>query len=115
MFDELGDGVTDISGLMDLGQFMSFINQCDGLVANSTGPLHIAAALGKDAYGIYPPMRPIHPGRWAPIGKKAQVFVLDRLCNDCKGDKKPCTCMLAIKPLEIKMAIEKMHNASYAG
>jgi len=115
LFDALGDQITDISGLMDLEQFMSFINQCDGLVANSTGPLHIAAALGKDAYGIYPPMRPIHPGRWAPIGKKTQVFVLDRFCNDCKGDKKPCTCMLAIKPLEIKMAIEKMRNANYAG
>ena len=115
LFDALGDCVTDISGLMDLGQFMSFINQCSGLVANSTGPLHIAAALGKDAYGIYPPMRPIHPGRWAPIGKKAQVFVLNQFCEDCKGDKKPCTCMLAIKPMEIKMAVEKMHNASYAG
>jgi heptosyltransferase III len=105
--ERLGDRVTDITGMMELSQFMSFIKKCDGLVANSTGPLHIAAALGKAAFGIYPPMRPIHPGRWAPIGAKAQFFVLDKFCEDCKGNKKPCACILAIKPAEIKAAIEK--------
>ena len=107
LLERLKDRVTDITGMMDLSQFMSFINHCDGLLANSTGPLHIAAALGKAAFGIYPPMRPIHPGRWAPIGAKAQFFVLDKFCEDCKGNKKPCVCILAIKPSEIKAAIEK--------
>ena len=67
--------VTNITGQMDLASFISFINRADGLVAASTGPLHIAAALGKHAVGIYPPTRPIHPGRWAPLGTHAKVFV----------------------------------------
>src|SRR5580704_4232713 len=39
--------VTDLTGKMNLSQFISFIDHCDGLVANSTGPLHIGAALNK--------------------------------------------------------------------
>lgn len=107
IFDAVSDEVTDITGRMNLDQFIAFITHCDGLVANSTGPLHIAAALGKDALGIYPPMRPIHPGRWAPLGKKAQVFVLDKNCTDCKGNKQPCHCITEVSPLWLKAALDK--------
>jgi ADP-heptose:LPS heptosyltransferase len=40
---------------MNLSQFISVSYACDGLVTDSTGPLQIAAALGKYAYGIFPP------------------------------------------------------------
>lgn len=102
--------VTDITGQMKLEEFISFINQCDGLVANSTGPLHIAAALGKDALGIYPPMRPIHPGRWAPLGPGAKAFALDKNCTDCKGNKAPCACILNVSPVLIKEALDKSNK-----
>ncbi len=99
--------VTDITGKMNLKQFISFISQCDGLVANSTGPLHIASALGKDAFGIYAPLRHVHPGRWAPIGAKAKVFVVNRSCTKCKGSPKECTCIWGISPLLLKAALDK--------
>lgn len=70
-FSALQRPVTDITGQMTLSEFMAFINACDALVANSTGPLHIAAALGKKAIGLYPGIRPMHAGRWAPLGKQA--------------------------------------------
>lgn len=107
LFDAVGKNVTDISGKIDLAQFISFISQCDGIVANSTGPLHIAAALNKHAFGIYAPMRPIHPGRWAPIGDKAQVFVLDKECHDCQHNKNPCHCIKEVPPIWIKKALDK--------
>jgi ADP-heptose:LPS heptosyltransferase len=110
VFDAVGDMVTDITGRMDLDQFIAFIAQCNGLVANSTGPLHIAAALGKDALGIYPPMRPIHPGRWAPLGPKAQVFVLEKDCIDCKGNKQHC--ITEVNPLWLKAALDKAAGVS---
>ncbi|NQT78380.1 MAG: glycosyltransferase family 9 protein [Bacteroidetes bacterium] len=94
----------DLSGSMSLGQLMSFIQSCDGLVAASTGPLHLAAALGITAAGIYPPIRPMHPGRWAPIGKKAKYIVKEKSCNDCrKGGS--CHCMQDISPEEVRQAI----------
>jgi ADP-heptose:LPS heptosyltransferase len=105
LFDAVGKRVTDITGLMNLDVFIAFIAQCQGLVANSTGPLHIAAALGKDAYGIYPPMRPIHPGRWAPLGPKTTVFVRDKVCSDCRQPGVPCKCILEITAVQLKEAI----------
>ena len=61
------ENVKDLTGKFSLSQLISFINSADAIIAGSTGPLHIAAALDKCAIGLYPPMRPIHPGRWAPI------------------------------------------------
>lgn len=79
VFEEVGDFVTDICGTMGLAQFISFINNADGLIANSTGPLHIAAALKKYAIGIYPNVRPMHPGRWQPLGPHAHFVSIDSL------------------------------------
>lgn len=67
--------VFDLTGKMSLNELIAFIAECDVLVAASTGPLHIAAALGVGALGLYSSKRPIHPGRWAPIGKKANYLV----------------------------------------
>lgn len=92
--------VENLCGRMSLGQFMSFIQASDALVAASTGPLHLAAALGIKAIGIYPPIRPMHPGRWAPVGKHASYLVKEKECNDCRKEG-PCHCMQEIKPEEI--------------
>ena len=72
-------GVTDLSGRLSLGELIAFIAASDGLVAASTGPLHLAAAMGKIAIGIYPPIRPMHPGRWAPLGTSGAGRVLVRV------------------------------------
>lgn len=94
---EIPPGTVNMVGKLPAEQLIPFINACDGLVANSTGPLHIAAALGKDAVGIYPPCHPVHPGRWAPIGTSAHYFVKNVDCNDCrKGDL--CHCIREITP-----------------
>lgn len=104
--DAWGSAVTDITGKMSLSQFISFVNMADGLVAASTGPLHIAAALGKVAVGLYAPMRPIHPGRWAPLGTRADVLVLDKKCDKCRhGDS--CECIQAIAPSQVANCLEK--------
>jgi len=107
LFDAVGNDVTDITGQMNLAEFISFIAHADGLLANSTGPLHIAAALGKDAFGIYPPMRPIHPGRWAPVGDNAKVFVLDKFCTDCKKAPALCHCIKEINPVVITAMLDQ--------
>ncbi len=107
LFEQAGDMVTDITGNMNLEEFISFIASCDGLVASGTGPVHLAAATGIDAFGIYPPIRPIHPERWAPLGERAKVFVLNKTCNACEGNESACQCILDVKPLGIKEELEK--------
>ena len=68
------ESLHDLSGKFSLDEFIGFIAACDGLVACSTGPLHIAAALGKKAIGLYPTVRPMHAGRWGPLGTLAIVL-----------------------------------------
>ena len=63
--------IIDLTGKLSLPQLTAFISSCDTLVAASTGPLHIASALGIHAIGLYPSKRPMHPGRWMPLGAKA--------------------------------------------
>lgn len=67
--------VTDISGKLNLTELMAFIAKADALTACSTGPLHIAAALNTCALGLYSDIRPIHAGRWAPLGQFAHYLV----------------------------------------
>jgi ADP-heptose:LPS heptosyltransferase len=98
--------VINLTGKLSLQQFIAFINQCDVLIAASTGPLHIAAALGKKAIGLFAPMRPIHPGRWKPIGKQANYLVLNKNCSDCRKTMN-CHCIREIKTMEVIKMIEK--------
>jgi len=93
--------IIDLTGKLDIDDLISFIAHADGIVAASTGPLHIAAALGKHALGIYAPMRPIHPGRWAPVGINASYFVLDKGCDSCRKNMN-CKCIKDIKPEDVK-------------
>ena len=89
-----------------MDEFISFINLCDVLVAASTGPLHIAAALGKKAIGLYSPRRPIHPGRWAPVGKDTHALVFDENCENCKN-KTDCNC---IEKIEVQKVVHLISN-----
>ncbi len=105
--EKWGSAVTDITGKMPLAQFIAFIHRADGLVAASTGPLHIAAALGKAAVGLYAPMRPIHPGRWSPLGPRAGYLVLDKQCRQCRHDNH-CACIESIKPADVVLKLEQL-------
>lgn len=98
--------ITDLTGKLSLQQFIAFIDSCQALVAASTGPLHIAAALNKKAIGLFVPKRPIHPGRWMPIGKDAHFVVFDKACVNCKSGK-DCDCMSKINPKQIVDLLEQ--------
>jgi heptosyltransferase III len=93
--------VVNLCGVFSLSELIGFIANCDGVIAASTGPLHIAAALGRNVVGIYPPIKPMHPGRWAPIGHCAFYLVADHECSKCrKGNK--CSCMDEVTPAIVK-------------
>ncbi len=67
--------ITDLTGKLTTEELISFISCADVIVAASTGPLHIAAALDKYAIGLYSPVKPIFPVRWAPLGHNASFIV----------------------------------------
>ncbi len=68
----------DTSGKMTLSELIVFISKCDQLIACSTGPLHLAGVLGLKTIGFFSSRRPIHPGRWQPVGKDIHVLVNEK-------------------------------------
>jgi heptosyltransferase-3 len=92
--------VVDMTGL-DLRELIATLAKMDGMVSCSTGPLQVGSALGIRALGLIPPTRPIHPGRYAPIGAKAEYITPDAMCESCTRGVAPCTCMEAISAQEV--------------
>jgi heptosyltransferase-3 len=86
------DHIIDTSGKLTLNQLIVLISTCGSLVACSTGPLHIAGYLNCKAIGLYSPRKPIHPGRWRPLGSNVEILVNDENCEVCKK-RKPCNCI----------------------
>lgn len=96
----------DSSGLMTLDELIYFISLSKGLVACSTGPLHIAGILGVKCVGLYSNCKPIHPGRWMPIGKNAKAMVYDENCPTCSKTAH-CKCIEQIAP---SLVLEQLLN-----
>jgi heptosyltransferase III len=92
--------VTDTGGRLSLTELIELIGACQGFVSASTGPLHVAAASGVQAVGLFSMRRPILPARWAPIGRDAHYLVNDPQCARCaKG--KACECIQRISPQRV--------------
>jgi len=89
------ENLTNLFGKMNLKELIGFLTEANGVLAASTGPLHIAAALGTHAMGLYVSNRPIHAGRWAPIGFDTKVFMHD------KNFKNPVDAIKAISVDEV--------------
>jgi ADP-heptose:LPS heptosyltransferase len=95
---------------LSLKELAAFLRTVDLFVSNSTGPLHIAAAVGTPVIGFYPPLRVCSPQRWGPYTDLKTVFVPDpTACPRCHG--KPCQgndCMDLIDVQEVVQCVERM-------
>lgn len=87
----------DLTGKLSLDELLELIQRADGLVANSTGPLHMAAAAGIKTLGLFPPAKTMNPARWAPLGKQTQFIVIDKCDASQCHDSSDCACIRAIK------------------
>ena len=72
-----------------------------GVLAPSTGVLHLAASTGTPSFGIYSPVKVQKPERWGPQGAKTKVFVPEVNCPGefkCLGEAcAKFNCMELIK------------------
>ena len=65
--------IIDLSGKMTLDELISFISNSDLLLACSTGPLHIAGLCNIKTIGLFTAKRPLHYGRWQPLGNQVHI------------------------------------------
>jgi ADP-heptose:LPS heptosyltransferase len=89
-----------LCGRFDLTGLAALIGAADGLIASGTGPLHMAAAMGRPTLGLFPPVKPIDPARWGALGAQARSLCAAQPCATCTG-KESCTCMQAIGAAEV--------------
>lgn len=68
------ENIIDLSGTMSLDQLIAFISKSDLLLACSTGPLHIAGLLNIKTIGLFTPKKPLHFGRWQPLGNQVKII-----------------------------------------
>ena len=98
--------ILDSTGKLTLKQLIYLVSKSTSLVACSTGPLHIAGLCGIQALGLFSSRRPIHPGRWRPLGSRSKAIVYDSNCPVC-AKKKECSCIEKISVETILAEIKK--------
>lgn len=107
---QAGAGVTPFVSTLSLKEFAAFIQTAALFVANSTGPLHLAAAVHTPVIGFYAPVRVMSPKRWGPLTDKKELFVPDPACcprcngGECRGNE----CMQQITVAQVLAAAERL-------
>ncbi|MDH4184334.1 MAG: glycosyltransferase family 9 protein, partial [Nitrospinota bacterium] len=98
-----GGGAQKYIGDRGLRQLARALSDLDAFVAPSTGPLHIASAVGVPVVGIYCPIFVCLPERWGPIGPGGGAIRPEvNPCDYCVGRDCPhFDCMDSITPTHI--------------
>lgn len=103
----VSNNVINVAGKFNLRDLIALIDQSDLLIANSTGPIHIAAALGKNVIGFYPKVVTCAPKRWGPYTNKKTIFSPTIDCKECTTKQcKKLNCMESINPVEVGNAVK---------
>jgi lipopolysaccharide heptosyltransferase II len=89
----------NLCGETSLPEMIEWIRLCDLMITNDTGPMHVAAALGKPLVALF---GPTEPRRTGPYGQLENVLRIDLPCSPClKSDcvyEKPNECLNALPP-----------------
>ncbi|MBI2926185.1 MAG: lipopolysaccharide heptosyltransferase II [Verrucomicrobia bacterium] len=99
----------NLAGKTSLPEMIEWIRLSDLMVTNDTGPMHVAAALGKPLVAVF---GPTEPRRTGPYGHLERVLQLPLPCVPCMTDRchyaKPRECLRAITP---EMVVERVREA----
>lgn len=98
----------DLTGKTSLLEMIEWIRRCDYIVTNDTGPMHIAAALGKPVVALF---GPTDPRRTGPYGQIAHSLRISLPCSPCLKDvcayEKPMECLRAMTPAFVHSEIKR--------
>ncbi|MDI6804382.1 MAG: glycosyltransferase family 9 protein [Bacteroidota bacterium] len=109
----IGGNVVGKAGEFSLLEFAALAKLAELFISNSTGTIHIAAAVGTNVIGFYPQITALSPQRWGPYTEKKKVFTPSGKpadCNKCKNGKIRCECMDTISADEVFEAAKNFLN-----
>jgi heptosyltransferase-1 len=107
-------GTIDVTGKTTLRQLTALLEGAALVVANDSGPMHIAAALGRP---LVTPFGPTNPVRTGPYGRMDSVIRLDISCSPCYSrscSHRSCLQFLDVAPV-LELADEQMNRGSGGG
>lgn len=111
-----GERCLDLTGKLTLTEMVEWIRVCQLMVTNDTGPMHVAAALGKPVIALF---GPTEPQRTGPYGQVKNVLQLDLPCVPCLSSRchyaKPLECLRALPPERVFHAIGSRLNGQAEG
>lgn len=87
-----------LDGRTSVKELAALLGEADLVVSNSTGPLHLAVAVGTKVIGFYCRIRACAPERWGPYGHPDSVLTPEvQPCERCTGARCPdWDCMSSI-------------------
>jgi ADP-heptose:LPS heptosyltransferase len=103
-------GVTDRSGTRSLVALAEELVRAAAVVCGTTGPAHLAAALGVPVASVFAPVVPWH--RWRPWGVPAERLGVQEIeCAGCRARScprpgQPCTA--SIRGVDVADAVERL-------
>lgn len=74
----------DLTGQLSLPEMIECLRKVDLMVTNDTGPMHVAAALGKPVVALFGPTEPYRTG---PYGQVEQALKVDIPCVPCMSPR----------------------------
>lgn len=74
----------DLCGRLDSADLLALLSRARLLVANDTGPVHLADALGTPCVALYGPNT---PHRYGPRGPRSVALFADLPCSPCLDDR----------------------------
>lgn len=96
----------NLTGKTSLPEMTEWIRRGELIVTNDTGPMHVAAALGKPVIAMF---GPTSPKRTGPYGQIDRALRIDLPCSPCMKDfcsyHKPMECLRAITPRVVEHEI----------
>jgi len=102
----------NLCGETSLPEMVEWLRLCDLMVTNDTGPMHVAAALGKPLIALFGPTEPCRTG---PYGQLENVLRIELPCSPCLKDycayEKPNECLNAISPAMVFERMRKQFNS----
>lgn len=101
----------NLAGKLTLEELTAVIDKSNMLIANSTGPIHIAAALGKNVVGFYPKIKECSVERWGPYTNKKLIFTPPIECENCTREQcEKLDCMNSIDIDNVYSEIKNLLN-----
>jgi heptosyltransferase III len=105
------DEVKNLAGAFNLDELTALISKSVMFISNSTGPIHIAAALGKFTVGFYPKIVSCSKERWGPYTNKKLVYEPQIDCKECTREQcEKLDCMNSIDITKVYSDIKNVLN-----